>query len=90
VEQNLAESYKWFALAAAQGDKESTSKREDIGARLDPQTLMAAKLAVQTFVVEPQPEEATNVRAPEGGWDRPSAGTSPAAPAKKRLATPRP
>ena len=90
VEQNLAESYKWFSLAAAQGDKESTNKREDIGARLDPQALMAAQLAVQTFVVEPQPEEATNVRVPEGGWDRPSVGTSPAAPAKKRLANPRP
>ena len=90
VEQNLAESYKWFSLAAAQGDKESTNKREDVGARLDPQTLMAAKLAVQTFVVEPQPEEAMNVKAPEGGWDRPSAGPSPVAPAKKRLATPRP
>ena len=89
VEQNLAESYKWFSLAAAQGDKESTNKREDVGARLDPQALMAAQLAVQTFVVEPQPEEATSVKAPEGGWDRSSAGTAPAAPAKKRLATPR-
>jgi localization factor PodJL len=89
VEQNLAESYKWFSLAAAQGDKESSNKREDVGARLDPQALMAAQLAVQTFVVELQPEEATSVKAPEGGWDRPSAGTAPVAPAKKRLATPR-
>ena len=28
--KNLAESYKWFALAAAQGDKEAGKKRDDV------------------------------------------------------------
>ena len=69
VEQNLAESYKWFSLAAAQGDADAGRKREDVAKRLDPQSLAAAKLAIQTFTVEPQPEDAINVPAPAGGWD---------------------
>jgi len=69
VEQNLAESFKWFSLAAAQGDADSARKRDDIAKRLDPQSLAAAKLAIQTFTPEPQPEDSVNVAAPAGGWD---------------------
>ena len=69
VEQNLAESFKWFSLAAAQGDVDSGRKRDDIAKRLDPQSLAAAKLATQTFAPEAQPDEATSVGAPAGGWD---------------------
>jgi len=77
VEQNLAESYKWFALAAQQGDQDAGKKREDVAGRLDPQSLVAAKLAVQTWTADPQPDDAVNVKAPAGGWDRPQA-TAPA------------
>ena len=35
VEQNLAESFKWFSLAAAQGDADAGHKRDDIAKRLD-------------------------------------------------------
>jgi localization factor PodJL len=87
VEQNLAESYKWFALAAQQGDQDAGRKRDDVAKRLDSQSLVAARLAAQTFAAEPQPEEATIVRPPAGGWDRerPTA-TVPAAkkPAPRR------
>jgi localization factor PodJL len=79
VEQNLAESYKWFALAAAQGDQDAGKKREDVAAKLDQQSLMAAKLAVQTFAPDLPPDDAMNVKAPAGGWDKTAA---PAAPAK--------
>ena len=61
VEQNLAESFKWFSLAAAQGDADAARKRDDIAKRLDPQSLAAAKLALQTFTAEPQPDDAINV-----------------------------
>jgi localization factor PodJL len=89
VEQNLAESYKWFALAAQQGDQDAGRKRDDVAARLDSQSLVAAKLAAQTFAVAAQPEEATMVKSPPGGWDRPAA-TAPAAPASaKPKAAPR-
>jgi len=80
VEQNLAESYKWFSLAAAQGDVDAGRKRDDVAKRLDPQSLSAAKLAIQTFTPEPQPSDATQVASPAGGWD--AAPTAAAAPAK--------
>jgi localization factor PodJL len=69
VEQNLAESYKWFSLAAAQGDTDSAHKRDDIAKRLDPSSLAKAKLAAQTFKIEQQPAEAFQVATPPGGWD---------------------
>jgi localization factor PodJL len=77
VEQNLAESYKWFALAARSGDPESAKKRDDVGGRLDQQSLVAARLAAQTFVAETQPEEAITVNAPPGGWDEVAAPAKP-------------
>ena len=49
VEQNLTESFRWFSLAANQGDSDAGKKRDDVGKRLDVQTLVAAKLAVQTW-----------------------------------------
>jgi localization factor PodJL len=79
VEQNLAESFKWFSLAAAQGDTDAGHKRDDVAKRLDPQSLAAAKLAIQTFVPEGQPDDAVNVAAPAGGWDgAPTAAKGPA------------
>jgi localization factor PodJL len=73
VEQNLAESYKWFALAAQQGDKDAVKKRDDVAARLDQQSLVAARLAVQTWTADPQPEDAVDVKVPPGGWEKPAA-----------------
>jgi localization factor PodJL len=81
VEQNLAESYKWFSLAAAQGDADSGRKRDDVAKRLDPQSLAAAKLAIQTFSPERQPADAVKVASPAGGWD-----AAPAKPAAKTSA----
>jgi localization factor PodJL len=80
VEQNLAESFKWFSLAAAQGDADAGRKRDDIAKRLDAQSLAAARLAIQTFTPEQQPDDAVNVAAPAGGWDlAPAPSTTPAA-----------
>jgi localization factor PodJL len=89
VEQNLAESFKWFSLAAAQGDADSVRKRDDIAKRLDPQSLAAAKLAIQTFTPEPQPDDAVNVPAPAGGWDSAPAQASATKPAAKPVLTKR-
>ena len=83
VEQNLAESYKWFSLAAAQGDADSVHKRDDIAKRLDAQSLAAAKLAIQTFTPEPQPEDAVNAATPPGGWDSAPVPVVAAKPAAK-------
>jgi localization factor PodJL len=82
VEQNLAESFKWFSLAAAQGDTDAAQKRDDIAKRLDAQSLAAAKLAIQTFTAEPQPDDAINVASPAGGWDSAPAQAASPKPAK--------
>jgi localization factor PodJL len=89
VEQNLAESFKWFSLAAAQGDADAGHKRDDIAKRLDAQSLAAAKLAIQTFTPEPQPDDAINVASPAGGWDSAPAQASTAKPAAKPVSTKR-
>ena len=81
VEQNLAKSFKWFSLAAAQGDADSVRKRDDIAKRLDAQSLAAAKLAIQTFTPEGQPDDAVNVASPAGGWDGAPTQASSAKPA---------
>ena len=86
VEQNLAKSFKWFSLAAAQGDADSGHKRDDIAKRLDAQSLAAAKLAIQTFTPEPQPDDAINVATPAGGWD--SAPVQAAKPTSRPAAKP--
>jgi localization factor PodJL len=89
VEQNLAESFKWFSLAAAQGDADSGRKRDDIAKRLDPQSLAAAKLAIQTFTPELQPDDAVNVAGPAGGWDSAPAPATVAKPPAKPASTKR-
>ena len=76
--QNFAESYKWFVLAANQGDKEAAKKRDEVATKLDQQSLAAARLAAQTFSPQAQPEDAINVKAPGGGWD--ANGVAPAKP----------
>jgi localization factor PodJL len=86
VNPNLSESYKWFALGAQQGDKEAANKRDEIAARLDKAALAAARLDVQNFTPEKQPDAAVNVPAPAGGWDAPQPATKPrtgAAPSRK-------
>jgi localization factor PodJL len=79
VQVNLAESYRWFTLAASSGDSDAARKRDEVAARLDAKTLAMAKSAVQAFVAEREPDEATNLKAPPGGWDH-----VPAAPAKPK------
>jgi localization factor PodJL len=89
VEQNLAESFKWFSLAATQGDADAARKRDDIAKRLDPQSLAAAKLAIQTFTPEQQPDDAVNVPTPPGGWDSAAVPAAVAKPAAKPVLTKR-
>jgi localization factor PodJL len=82
TEKNLADSYKWFALAAAQGDHDAGRKRDEVAVSLDAVTLATAQEAVKNFVVQRQPEAATVVPEPPGGWDR----TAPSSQEKPRAA----
>jgi localization factor PodJL len=73
TEKSIGDAYKWFALAAAQGDREAAKKRDDVASHLDAEALAAAQRAVKNFAAEPQPEGATAVAEPPGGWDRATA-----------------
>jgi localization factor PodJL len=86
VAQNYAESYKWFALAASGGDADAAKKRDEVATHLDTQALATAKLAVQKWSAEPQPEDAVSVTTPPGGWDAPEHAEK----AKGRAAAARP
>jgi len=78
VDVNLAESYRWFALAANQGDTDAGTKRDDVAKRLDVQSLVAAKLAVQTWSATAIDARANEVMLkPE--WER-----TAAAPARRQ------
>ena len=79
---NLAESYKWFALAAAKGDQDAAKKRDEVAARLDQKTLAAAKLAAQTFAPEPRARRGDQ---PQGAAGRlgPARAAAAAAPSRK-------
>jgi len=85
VEQNFAESYKWFMLAADHGDKDAAKKRDEVAAHLDQQSLAAARQAAQSWTAEPQPAEATELKA----WDPPASAT-PAPKPKPRSAGAKP
>ncbi|EJW12310.1 hypothetical protein A33M_2220 [Rhodovulum sp. PH10] len=74
VQANLAEAYKWFAIAAQNGDRDAGRKRDEVGAKLDQQSLTAARLAAQTFVAMSPPEGAMTVKPPPGGWEDATAG----------------
>jgi localization factor PodJL len=86
MQPNLPEAYKWFTLAARDGDKESAAKRDDVGSRMDAQSLAAAKAAAEAFTPMEQPEAATQAPAPPGGWD--VAAVAPASP-KPRAGAPK-
>jgi localization factor PodJL len=87
TDKNFAESYKWFALAAANGDAESGKKRDEVAGHLDPQALAAAQQAVKSFVPTAQPEVATAVPKPQGGWDDAKGPEAAPAPVKPKTNT---
>lgn len=87
VKVDLGESYKWFSLAAARGDRDAMDRRNDVAMRLSDVELARAEQAIKNFVVEPQPDEAFSVPGPVGGWDAtavktpgPTAPTAPPPP----------
>jgi localization factor PodJL len=47
--QDLAQSYAWFAAAAAQGDEDAAKKRDDVANKLSPADLAKAKSLAASF-----------------------------------------
>ncbi|MGI9356692.1 MAG: peptidoglycan-binding protein [Rhizobiaceae bacterium] len=65
VPQNLAESYKWFALAAKTGDSDAASKRDEVANAMDPDDLDVARKEVSNWKVGKLNEAANRVEVPE-------------------------
>lgn len=76
IERDLVESYKWFTLAAKGGDKDAARKRDEVAKALDAGQLETARASAEAFVATPQPDEATAVKAPAGGWDQVAAAAT--------------
>jgi localization factor PodJL len=72
VTADMIEAYKWFAVAAAQGDSDAASRRDDVAKAMPPDDLAKARAAVASWHAKPALPEANAVPAPEGGWDEPA------------------
>ena len=69
VDKNLPVSWAWFTAAAAMGDADSAQKREEIGARLNPNQMAAARSMVEAFKARTPDPAINEVAMPPGGWD---------------------
>jgi localization factor PodJL len=67
-ERDLEAAYKWFALAAAQGDEDASAKRDEVGRRLDADALERSKAAVAAFKPLAAPEMANDATLPAVSW----------------------
>ena len=65
VARDLAESYKWFAIAANDGDKDAAQKRDEVFNALRPEQAEAAREAVATFRPQPLDPEINQPSIPE-------------------------
>jgi localization factor PodJL len=65
---DLPQAYKWFALAAAQGDEDAASKRDEVAKRLDQATLDRLKNEVANFVPAQAPAAANEATLPSVSW----------------------
>ena len=53
VQQSLVEAYKWYAIAAAQGDAESRTRMETIASQLSAEEKEKAEKSVAAFQPAP-------------------------------------
>ena len=67
VKQDLEESYKWFAIAARDGDGDAAQKRDEVANAMSPEQLSSAKAKVELW--KPQPlDEKTNAADLPDEW----------------------
>ena len=65
VKQDLAESYKWFALAAKSGDNDASRKRDEVANVMDPKALEKSRIIVRDWRPEKLRASANRVVIPE-------------------------
>jgi hypothetical protein len=62
-------------MAARHGDPSAVKKRDELAQQLDAGQRASVNAGIESFVPEPEADEAIRVRPPPGGWDQ-----TPAAP----------
>ncbi len=65
---DLIQSYKWFALAAAQGDTDAGKRRDEVAKALRPAELASARAAVLAFQPKTPDPAANQEPAPKAAW----------------------
>ena len=65
VKQDLEESYKWFAIAARDGDKDAAEKRDEVANAMQPDQLSSAKAKMELWKPQPLDEKANSADLPD-------------------------
>jgi localization factor PodJL len=68
---DLAEAFKWFSIAAAQGDNDAATRRDDLAKAMTPEQLEKAQALLRAWHPKPALPDANAVAAPERGWEDP-------------------
>lgn len=68
VPQNLTEAYKWFSIAAQNGDRGARDRLPLTEAKISAETLVQAKLDIETWTPKQKSRSANVVTSPKGGW----------------------
>jgi len=75
VPRDLEKSYKWFAIAANDGDKDAAVKRDEVFNALRPEQAEAARASVANWTAEPINPDANEVEVP-ASWQGASTETA--------------
>jgi len=75
VPRDLEKSYKWFAIAANDGDKDAAVKRDEVFNALRPEQVEAARASVANWAAQPISPDANEVEVP-ASWQGASTETA--------------
>jgi localization factor PodJL len=75
VPRDLEQSYKWFAIAANDGDKDAAVKRDEVFNAMRPEQAESARAAVANWTAEPIAPEVNGVEVPVS-WNAESGETA--------------
>ena len=72
VKQDLEESYKWFAIAARDGDRDAGAKRDEVANAMRPEQLSSAKAKVELWKPQALDEKANSAELPDEWVGKPT------------------
>ena len=72
VTQDLEESYKWFAIAARDGDSDAAQKRDEVANAMRPEQLASAKAKTELWKAQPLDEKANSADLPDEWVGKPT------------------